>query len=165
MNYVDLVLRWIHILTAITLVGGTIFWRFALNPALGQLQSDQRDSIRGHILPKWAKLVGISSGLLLISGLINAVHGNIMRYDLPGAYHGMVAVKLLLALAMFFIAARLAGRSEGAKKFREKMTFWLNINVLLAVALVCIGGFMKMTPHNAKAADIEGSPVAIEEAK
>ena len=76
----------------------------------------------------------------------------------------IVAIKLLVALGMFFISARLAGRSQGAKKFREKMTFWLNINVLLAVALVCMGGFMKMLPHPPKAADIEGNTVVIENA-
>ena len=81
----------------------------------------------------------ITSGLLLVSGLVNAVL-IIRRYDFEGGlYHGLVAVKLLLALALFWISSALAGRSSLAEKLREKMTFWLNVNVVLAVLLVSPG--------------------------
>lgn len=160
--YVDLLLRWIHILGAIALVGGTFFWRFTLSPALNQLQADQREALHGHILPRWAKVVGIASLLLLVSGLFNAVRA-ILRYDFDeyGSYHILVAAKLVLAMAVFFIAARLSGRSDSARKFREKMSFWLNVNVLLAVTLVCIAGFMKLTPHIPKT-EIKDTPPALE---
>lgn len=145
-----LALRWIHILCAIALVGGTFFWRFALAPMLNGLEATQREQISDAVRPRWARVVMITSGLLLLSGLWNAV-ANLTAYKFDGGlYPIMVGVKLLLALAIMFIAAKLSGRSEGAAKFREKQTFWLTINVLLSIVLVCAAGVMKVSPHEPK---------------
>ena len=150
MDFQVLALRWIHILCAIALVGGTYFWRFALAPAMDGLDSAQRDKIADAVRPRWARLVMITSALLLLSGLWNAV-ANIKAYQFEGGlYHALVGIKLLLALAIMFIAAKLSGRSEGAATFRQKQTFWLTINVVLATVLVCVAGVMKVSPHNVK---------------
>ncbi len=147
MDYPALILRWIHILSAIALAGGTFFCRYALIPGLQSLDETQRDALQDAIRPRWARLVMLSSAFLLLSGLWNGVT-NIMTYQFPNPlYHGLVGIKLLLALALFFIAARLSGRSEAATRFRQRRTMWLNLNVVLAVALVCTGGVMKSQPH------------------
>lgn len=150
MNYQELALRWMHIFCAIGLVGGTFFWRFALAPALAGIEESQRKQIQDAIRPKWARIVMITSAALLISGLWNAV-SNIKAYEFDGGlYHAFVGVKLLLALAIMFIAAKLSGRSESAGQFRENQMFWLTINALLATVLVCSAGVMKVTPRVAK---------------
>lgn len=150
-----LALRWLHILCAIALIGGTFFWRFALAPSLAALDETQRKQVQDAVRPKWARMVMITSAILLLSGLWNAV-ANIRQYEFDGGlYHALVGVKLLLSLAIMFIAAKLSGRSESAERFREKQLFWLTINVILAVVLVCSAGFMKVTPHVAKAAAAE----------
>ena len=140
---VDLLLRWIHILSAIILVGGTFYQRFALLPALASIQSSPKDEVAEACRGPWAKWVMATSGLLLLSGLVNAV-GIIKQYELRGVYHGLVAVKLVVALAIFWISAMLAGRSSSAQKFREKITLWLTVNVVLSVSIVCLGGYMRM---------------------
>ena len=126
-------------LPAIILVGGVIFMRFVVVPALGDKQQDElQDAFRR----RWAKLVMLSAALLLISGLYNTAM-KAMSYDLDTIYNSLLGIKILLALVILFLASVLAGRSEIAKKFREKESFWLNVNIVLAVALVCIAGFMK----------------------
>ncbi len=143
----DLVLRWIHILSAIVLVGGTFFLRFSLFPALATLPKESRDAFQETWRRTWARAVMITSGLLLISGLFNAVR-MIVRYEFPDSpYHMLVAVKLLLALALFWLSAVIAGRSAMAERFRANALFWLNITLTIAVLLVGIGGYMKMMPR------------------
>ena len=145
-----LALRWLHILCAIGLVGGVFFWRFALAPALAALDDVQRQQVHDAVRPRWARIVMITSAILLVSGLWNAV-ANIRQYEFDGgAYHALVGVKLLLALAIMFIAAKLSGRSESAERFREKQLSWLTINAILAVVLVCSAGVMKVMPHITK---------------
>ena len=149
MDYaVDLALRWLHIFSATALVGGTLYWRFALLPATSQLSSEQ-DAFLDKLRSGWARIVMLSSGFLLISGVFNAVR-IIMRYDLPTSYHMLVGVKLLLALAMMWLSATLAGRSQLARKFREQARLWLTVNVLLAVVLVGLAGVMKLTDRSPK---------------
>lgn len=140
----DLAFRWIHILSAIALVGGTYFLRFSLAPSLAKKSPEEASSLLPLWRPSWAKVVMATSGLLLISGLFNAVR-NIIRYEFPDSpYHAFVAVKLLLALVIFWLSAVLSGRSAMAEKFRAKFIFWLNISVILSTLVVMLGSYMKM---------------------
>ena len=110
--YLDLLFRWIHIFAAIVLVGGTFFLRFSLVPALAPQSGELQQTVLGAWRPRWARWVMLSSGVLLLSGLVNAVR-IIIRYDFPTSpYHALVAVKLLIALVIFWLSAALAGRSE-----------------------------------------------------
>ncbi len=139
----ELILRWIHILAAIVLVGGTFYQRFALVPALLSTSSNE-PAVSEACRDRWSKWVMASSGLLLVTGLFNAIQ-MIQGYDFEGAmYHGLVAVKLVIALAIFWISAVLAGRSSLAQQFREKAVFWLTVNVVLSVLIVCLAGVMGM---------------------
>ncbi len=49
--FLGLVSRWLHILAAITAVGGTIFIRFALLPAMAEMDDTQRNSLQEAIRP------------------------------------------------------------------------------------------------------------------
>ena len=92
--------------------------------------------------------------LLLITGLINAVR-IVTRYEFVDApYPTLVAVKLGLALLIFFLAARLAGRSPSAAQFRQGGT-WLTINLLLAIIVVCMASYMKSVARVPKATAME----------
>ncbi len=153
MNLQELALRWLHILAAISLVGGTFFWRWALVPSLASLDEADRQRIQAAIRPKWARIVMIASALLLVSGMWNGV-SIIKANAFDGSlYHAFIGVKLLLALLIMWIAARLSGRSQGAERFREKQVFWLTINVVLSIVIVCVAGVMKFTPRTPKAAE------------
>ena len=153
MSYLDLLLRWIHILAAIVFVGGTIFWRWTLLPALESLPESSRQNLQNSLRQRWSRWVMLTSGLLLISGLINAVLA-IQRYKFDGSlYHILVTVKLLLALAIFWIASTLAGRTAAAERLRQRSRFWLDVSVAIAVVLVCVAGVMKMIDRTPKPAD------------
>lgn len=149
MDYIDLALRWMHILAAITLVGGTFFLRFVWYAGHRRVDYRDREVSFQKLRGSWSKLVMWSTLFLLVSGLVNAVL-NIKRYEIDPSYHMLVAVKLVLAMVMFFLSARIAGRSESAVAFREKIGRWLTINSLLALILVGMAGYMKLVPREAK---------------
>jgi uncharacterized membrane protein len=151
MHGLDLLLRWIHILSAILLVGGTFFWRFVAMPEVGSLDEAIRQALLQRMRTRWAPLVMIGAALLLVSGLINAVR-IILECQIPFQYHILVAVKLLLALLLMYVAAKLSGRSESAARFQQRARFWLNFNVVLAIAVVCLAGYMKMVDREKRGA-------------
>lgn len=146
---VELILRWVHILSAITLMGGALFMRFTLLPAVASLDEATQTQLHNAVRQRWARIVATCSGLLLISGLVNAV-SVIKQYELDPVYHMLVMVKLLLALAVFFLSAVLSGRSGLAERMRQQRTRWLNITLLLALILVCVAGYMKMMDRTPK---------------
>jgi uncharacterized membrane protein len=165
MDYVDLVLRWIHILSAVTVAGGIIFWRFVLMPAAYSLPENERQNILEASRGRWAKLVMLGTAALLVTGLVNAVRMITANTFGVHPYHTLVLIKLILAMAFFYIAARLSGRSEAAGRFRDRLPFWLNITLALVLALVLVGGYMKNIPRFAKpgAANTLATPAAAEQ--
>lgn len=161
--YVLLVLRYMHILGAITLMGGTIFMRFALAPTVQTLEGSTRADFHERVRVRWSKFVMLAAGLLLVSGLANMMLFTKSRYEMDpvpvlGASYGMiVGIKFILALPIFFFASLLAGRSETAKKFQAKAPFWMNVNLALALVMVLIGGLLKFVPREYKPAPATAS--------
>ena len=139
--------RWLHIIPAIILVGGTLFMRFSLVPAANE--AGGHDELREAVRRRWAKLVMISVLFLLVSGLYNA-YLKAIGYQLGGVYLTLLAIKILLALFVFYLAAVLTGRSNTAKKFRQKEIFWLNVLCAAMIAIVAMAGWMKLSPEPVK---------------
>jgi putative copper export protein len=142
----ELVLRWIHIFGAIILVGGVILMRCAYLPAMAE---NAAPKFASAFRSRWSKLVMMSSGLLLISGLINFILV-VKNYEVPGQYHMVFGIKFLLVFLVFFLSAALSGRSGLAEKLRQKEQMWLTVNLVLAVVVVCLAGFMKTTERTPK---------------
>jgi uncharacterized membrane protein len=147
--WLDVLLRWMHVFAAIAAVGGMFFMRLALLPAVTALPEEHRRTLHAAVRTRWSKVVAGSIGFLLVSGLINFVL-IVRRYELPSFYHALFGVKFLLALAIFFIASVLMGRSAMADRFRRNVRFWLTLNVALAVVLVGISGVLKTAPKKLK---------------
>jgi uncharacterized membrane protein len=154
---VGLLMRWMHILSAIALMGGTIFMRFGLHPSLATLDPQQQEQLKAAVRRHWAKWVMVTSGFLLFSGIVNIVLFTSNKEISPMPYHAIVTLKMLLALVIFFVASVLVGRSPNAEKFRAKAVFWMNLNLVLAVIVVMIGGYLR-TLHHQPAADATPAP-------
>ena len=149
MDYVDLLLRWIHILAAVAAAGGIIFWRLVLVPAVQSLNEGERHNVLESVRGPWAKLVMLATLLLLVTGIINAVR-IIQSYALPSTYHALVMVKLVLAMAFFYLIARLSGRSAAAAQYRERLPFWMSVALALVLGMVLVAGYMKNIPRSLK---------------
>jgi len=162
--FVSLLARWLHILAAITAVGGTIFARYALLASLKELPDDERKALHERIRRRWSKAVMAAIGFLLLSGIYNFVI--ILQGPLADAekfkpiYHALFGVKFLLALAVFFIASALVGRSAAFDGMRANARKWLTINVVLAVLIVCISGFLRLSRDQMKAESGQPSVVS-----
>jgi uncharacterized membrane protein len=161
MDLVRLVFRWLHILPAVILLGGVFFMRLAVWPALPQLKEDEGQRIQDAFRGKWAMWVGISAGLLLLSGIVNTVL-ILKEYKVDPIYHGMLLLKILLALAIIYIASMLSGRSGAADRFRQRSRMWLNVNMALAIILILVAGVMRLTDRTPKTEiDAAGDNVAV----
>ncbi len=153
MEYLNLILRWLHILSAIVLVGGIFYLRFAVVPTLETLPADQRETIGASLRRGWAKWLYVAMALLLVTGITNMILIPKQFPSLKGTPYGMlIGIKFMLALPIFFIVSMINGRSENAAKWRQKSRLWLNIAIVLSVIIVGIAGYVRLNlPHEAKA--------------
>jgi uncharacterized membrane protein len=139
-----IVLRWMHVLAAITAVGGTIFARVALVPSLEVLTEDGRTKLHEAIRQHWARPVKWAITFLLISGIFNIIRIE-NDYKVDMVYRAIFGIKLLLAVGVFFLASALTGHTKGTQRFRDHRKYWLTVNMVLAVLIVCLSGVLRMS--------------------
>jgi uncharacterized membrane protein len=137
-----LVSRWLHILAAITAVGGTVFARIVVVPALDPLPADQRAALHAAMRARWSKIVAAAIAFLLVSGFYNFITVAV-QYQVPRWYHMVFGIKFLAALVIFAVASLLAGKSPAGEALRANPRPWLNLNIALAVVVVCLSGVLR----------------------
>ncbi|MEI6658363.1 MAG: hypothetical protein WCO76_07475 [Planctomycetota bacterium] len=147
-----LLLRWAHLLAALVAVGGLVFARFGLLPAIAEFDEETRERIHDRIRRRWLPWVIGSITLLLASGLANFLlfNARVKEEGWAGgewmratSYHSLFGAKLLLALVIFYFASALVGRGAGTQWVRNDRATWLSLTLGLAVAVVMISGWMR----------------------
>lgn len=139
---VDVLSRWLHVGTAIVLVGGSVYTRFVLMPAAAALPDAEHAALRDRIRGTWAKVVGAGIGLLLLSGFYNYIRA--MGSKPAPIYHALIGTKMLISFAVFFLASALAGRSSAFEGLRRNSRKWLAVTIALAAVVVALGGVAKV---------------------
>jgi uncharacterized membrane protein len=158
--WIMLVSRILHIVGAIILAGGLFYIRFIIAP-VDASPAAHVDSLFGGRRGTWAKWVGIATALLLITGIWNYVQFSKLN-DLATAYHIIAGIKMLAGIAVFLLAALLAGRTAAAQALRERWRYWLNICLALALLTAIMGSVLRSFPHNPKVnAPIEPQKTAV----
>lgn len=142
----SVVSRVLHVSTAIVLVGGVFFIRSILMPAAARVLTDaQHAALREAVMASWKRVVHLGITLMLASGFFNYLRGILnQEHKGDGLYHGLLGTKILIAFVIFFISSALVGRSAGLQRFRDNARFWMGINLLLALVIVAISGFLKV---------------------
>src|SRR5580692_8249870 len=93
-------MRWLHIASVATLIGGMIFGRMVMSQAAEGLSPDSRESFMDRAAGFYRPLVFAAMGGLLISGTYNILTN-------PGhtpLYHMLLGIKLLLVMHVFAVA-------------------------------------------------------------
>lgn len=140
-----LVSRWLHVLGAIFLLGGTFYLRNVLVPAAKEtLDEDTHQKLRAGVMKQWRKYLHVLILVLLVTGLYNFLAVTRFAHDGQPTYHMLFGIKFLLAIAVFGLATMLAGKKSVSVKLQQNSGLWLGIALALGVAIVLIAGYMKM---------------------
>ena len=110
-DIVNVVSRWLHVSTAIVLVGGTVFIRFVLTPNAEQLPQAEHDRLRELVTANWRKFVRGGILLFLLTGFYNYLVVAVPQHHGDKTYHMLMGVKILAAFGVFFLAEALVGRA------------------------------------------------------
>ena len=94
------VMRWIHLTSVVTLIGGIFYARFVMAPAAQALPSDARNSLVEATGGRFRPLVFTAMTGLVLSGIYNYL----AKPGHSAFYHMLFGVKILLALHVFSVA-------------------------------------------------------------
>lgn len=147
-----LLARWLHIIAAALAIGVPIFMRFVLMPARQQLEESQRAVLHEAVMARWRVFVYVMIVVFLATGFWTFL--GVARWKDPNFppsartwYHALFGMKVLIALAMFFLSSALAGRSAAFARFRSNARLWVSILVVLGVLVVILAGIMRFMPQ------------------
>jgi len=136
-----LAIRWLHLMAAVTWIGGMLFIALVLVPVARRLSDP---ALRGRLLQETGRrfrTVGwVALGLLLASGLATLWN----RPYLLGAprFHwklALVALALVLSAVHDFVLGPRAGRPGANPALRGRASWVARLNVLVVLVVVLLG--------------------------
>jgi len=122
-------MRWLHISSAVTLIGGIIFGRWVMTRAAGALAPDAREAFLDRAAAIYQPLAFAAMAALLVSGMYNVL-------TIPGhrpLYHALLGVKLLLVMHVFSVAI-LMGRPHNPRRPRMMAGAAISGLVIIGIA-------------------------------
>jgi uncharacterized membrane protein len=156
----EFVLRFLHMIGAAGLLGAIFFMRFGLWGAVASAPAKEREfyfACFNSAARKFAPWVGIFAAFVLISGIYNMM--NAMKFDYPGRYYNpVVGIKLLIGIAVIGLLSVLCGRTSTAEKFRKNAGMWLDLCMVLTLAIVLMGGLLRIAERTPKSAAPAADP-------
>src|ERR1700688_582804 len=123
-------MRWIHITSVVTLIGGFIYARFALAPALAKLPEPTRGQVGDGAVANFRPLLYTVLVTILGSGLYNYL----TKPSYPPHYHMWIGIKFLFVLHIFAVTILYTVKSADASK-RDR---WLAGMVWTGLVIIAI---------------------------
>ncbi len=124
-------MRWIHIASVVALIGGFIYARFVLAPALASLPAADRERVGSRAVDSFRPLLIVVLITVLGSGMYNYA----TKSSYPPTYHMWMGIKLLLVLhiaaSAIFYSVR---QSNEAKRNRTALSITISGLIVIGIA-------------------------------
>ena len=124
------IMRWVHFASMATLIGGILYWRLVLTPALATVSPDAGKTLGGTAAARYRPFVIAAICGLVVSGTYNLLTN-------PGhtaLYHMLLGVKLMLALHVFGVALLVTQGGENPRRARLLAGTLVSGLVILAIS-------------------------------
>ena len=129
-------IRWIHIASVVTLIGGFIFARYAVAPALATMPETERNLAGKRVVASFRPILYAVLITILGSGLYN--YFSVRRHSLM--YNTSLGIKLLFVLHIFAVSILYATRDVD----EAKRTRWLRGLVTSGLIVIAISAYLRL---------------------
>jgi uncharacterized membrane protein len=126
-------MRWLHLSSVVTLVGGIFYARFVIAPSENFLPADARTTLDESAAKHFRPVVIAAMIALVVSGLFNYI----TKPGHSALFHALFGIKILLALHVFSIAILIA---QPGNKRRNRQMVGAAISSLI---ILMIASFLK----------------------
>ena len=137
-----ILMRWIHIISVVTTIGGLLYSSLVIAPALSALPSETRKEFAAGVNNRFRPLLRLAVITLILSGLYNLI----TKANLPPGYHMWFGIKMLLALHIIAVSFLLSSSSVTQER-RTRMTTGVvisgGVTILLSAYLRFLTNWMQ----------------------
>lgn len=163
MRALTVLVMWLHLLAAVTWLGGLIFMNFVLSPAVGA-KGVPPQFVRLMGMQRFKGFAWVSIGVVVITGVINTL-ANITRIDAfyTTQYGITLAIKIVAVLLMIGVTAwnslRLGPKlAQGAPapgaqpgtdvvNLQRRLVILSYVNVTLGIIVLLLAAILRVAPN------------------
>lgn len=136
-----LLLRWVHVLAAITWIGGSLFVALVLVPVARRLEDPR---LRARLVQETGRrfraVAWVALALLVLTGVGHLwLHPGFLASPRLRVKLALVALALVLSALHDFVLGPRAGAPGADPALRVRATRVARLNVLVALAIVALG--------------------------
>lgn len=131
------IVAWVHAIAATAWIGGSILFAFVLRPA-SKVDPEGMRRVMALISSLYRELVDIAVIAIVISGVILSFD-RLTSPDADAVYASLLAIKVALALVMFYVVWVLRKAGPGAPptgRWMSKLSWLLGYNSIVALGLI-----------------------------
>ncbi len=139
MLIVELLNKWVHLLSIAGVLGGTLFSLLVLAPQL------KTDGDNAQIKAMWKRSGLTLAGLwvlVLITGFVNMY---LISPTVNGNYQMWLGMKVALAMVMFIVTLLVSHPFPAVQKFFKERTPWLVVLLIIGVVIVGISAKLNIS--------------------
>ncbi|MER3473961.1 MAG: hypothetical protein C4335_07985 [Armatimonadota bacterium] len=140
MNWTDVAVKWVHLISIVTGVGLTLFQYLVLMPVLKRIEGVPEEFIKA-VQRRAGMVIGIAWVLIWITGIYNLVA--IVPAVKPN-YHMVLGAKILLVLVLFFISTALSHPSLAFEGIQRNRARWIAVAAWLGIVIIALSATMNM---------------------
>lgn len=140
MNWADLAVKWVHVLSILTVVGFILYQYLVLQPVLRRLQGVSEDFVNA-VQRRSGIIMGIAWVLIWVTGIYNLV---VVIPTVKPNYHLVLGAKILLVLVLFFLSTALSHPSLAFEGIRRNRARWVALVAWLGIAILLLSTTMNM---------------------
>jgi len=127
----SVIMRWLHITSAVVLVGGVLYARLVIAPALATLAAQEQDTLGAAMALRYRSLLYLAMVFLAGTGLYNTIL-NVGRGPL---YQTLLGIKLLLVLHVFAVGLLIV-KPKNPKRSRQMTGIVISCLVIIAISAI-----------------------------
>lgn len=138
----NLFFRWVHVLAAVTWLGGMLFIALVLVPVARRIGDPAlRSELIGQAGRRFRSVAWVALGLLLASGVANLLaRPQYLQVPTFQAKLALVVLALILSILHDFVLGPRANRlPPEAATARKRVSVIARVNVLVVLAIVLLG--------------------------
>ncbi|HLN00139.1 MAG TPA: hypothetical protein VK335_12695 [Bryobacteraceae bacterium] len=127
----NVMMRWLHITSVVVLIGGVLYARLVVAPAIESVAAAQQEALGDAMAARFRSLLYLAVLFLLASGVYN-LFLNLGRGPL---YQSLLGIKLLLALHVVAVGFLIV-KPKNPKRTRQLTGIMISGVIILAISAV-----------------------------
>ncbi len=141
----QLVFRVLHIAATCTSLGGLVYARMVLWPALDLLPEPQRGSFLGSAIRRFAYIKWTGVSVVAVTGIVQWIwtYPYVMDHQLYLLYF---VIKMAGAVGLFSITFLLALPAEKLRGMQTYRAFWSGLNIVCGLTILVGAALMRSVP-------------------